>query len=320
MSIINTVIKGKQPSGTITITSNTTTNVSDYEYAVTAVPTTAPALYREFQLDNTGKLEPNTTTTHIMDFTGVTDVESYALAQAYNNNANVTGAVNMSDLTTLSGNNACYNMFALCFGLTGVGLPALTTVSGSYACSGMFSSCSNLTSISLPALTTVSGSYACTYMFYVCSNLTSISLPALTTISGSSACSNMFNGCKKLTNVSLPALTTISGSSACSNMFNGCKKLTNVSLPALTTISGSSACSNMFNGCTSLTSLSFPALTSTSFGSYTTQFNKMLNGVTGCTVHFPSNLQPVIGSWADVVAGFGGTNTTVLFDLPATES
>ena len=293
MSIINTVIKGKQPSGTITITSNTTTNVSDYEYAVTAVPTTAPALYREFQLDNTGKLEPNTTTTHIMDFTGVTDVESYALAQAYNNNANVTGAVNMSDLTTLSGNNACYNMFALCFGLTGVGLPALTTVSGSYAC---------------------------TYMFYVCSNLTSISLPALTTISGSSACSNMFNGCKKLTNVSLPALTTISGSSACSNMFNGCKKLTNVSLPALTTVSGSYACSGMFGDCTSLTSLSFPALTSTSFGSYTTQFNKMLNGVTGCTVHFPSNLQPVIGSWADVVAGFGGTNTTVLFDLPATES
>jgi hypothetical protein len=45
----------------------------------------------------------------------------------------------------------------------------------------------------------------------------------------------------------------------------------------------------------------------------------MLPGVTGCTVHFPSNLQSVIGSWADVTEGFGGTNTTVLFDLPATE-
>lgn len=25
------------------------------------------------------------------------------------------------------------------------------------------------------------------------------------------------------------------------------------------------------------------------------------------------------GAWTDVTAGFGGTNTTVLFDLPATE-
>ena len=44
----------------------------------------------------------------------------------------------------------------------------------------------------------------------------------------------------------------------------------------------------------------------------------MLRGVTGCTVHFPSNLEAVIGSWSDVTNGFGGTNTTVLFDLPAT--
>ena len=44
----------------------------------------------------------------------------------------------------------------------------------------------------------------------------------------------------------------------------------------------------------------------------------MLDGVTGCTVHFPSNIQSVIGSWASVTSGFGGTNTTVLFDLPAT--
>ena len=45
----------------------------------------------------------------------------------------------------------------------------------------------------------------------------------------------------------------------------------------------------------------------------------MLQSVTGCIVHFSSNLQSVIGSWADVTAGFGGTNTTVLFDLTATE-
>ena len=69
---------------------------------------------------------------------------------------------------------------------------------------------------------------------------------------------------------------------------------------------------------TSVSTLSFPSLKSTSFGSYTNQFAYMLKGVTGCTVHFPSNLQSVIGSWSDVTSGFGGTNTIVLFDLPAT--
>lgn len=65
---------------------------------------------------------------------------------------------------------------------------------------------------------------------------------------------------------------------------------------------------------TSLETLSFPSLTSTS----TMYFTDMLTGVTGCVVHFPSNLQSVIGSSTDVASGFGGTNTTVLFDLPAT--
>ena len=83
-------------------------------------------------------------------------------------------------------------------------------------------------------------------------------------------------------------------------------------------LGGTAATGGAFANCTSLQDLSFPALTSTSFGSRTNQFNYMLNGVTGCKVHFPSNLQSVIGSWSSVSSGFGGTNTTVLWDLPAT--
>ena len=67
-----------------------------------------------------------------------------------------------------------------------------------------------------------------------------------------------------------------------------------------------------------LQTLSFPALTSNSFGTNTDQFNSMLSNCENVTVHFPSNLQSVIGDWQDVLNGFGGTNTTVLFDLPAT--
>ena len=45
-------------------------------------------------------------------------------------------------------------------------------------------------------------------------------------------------------------------------------------------------------------------------------FTNMLYNRSGCNVHFPENLEPVINSWADVINGFGGNNTTILFDLP----
>jgi hypothetical protein len=100
--------------------------------------------------------------------------------------------------------------------------------------------------------------------------------------------------------------------------FFGCTGLTSIDLSSLTIVSGGQAMNFAFQGCSLLQTLSFPSLNSNSFGSNTNQFNNMLSGVKGCTVHFPSNLQSVIGSWTSVTSGFGGTNTTVLFDLPAT--
>lgn len=141
-------------------------------------------------------------------------------------------------------------------------------------------------------------------------------LPNLTHMEARLACENFTN----LEKVDLSNLE----SGSISRMFKGCTALTDINLSKLSNIAytyalgGSNAQGGTFSGCTSLTTLSFPSLTSTSFGSYTNQFNAMLKGVTGCTVHFPSNLQSVIGSWSSVTSGFGGTNTTVLFDLPAT--
>jgi hypothetical protein len=67
----------------------------------------------------------------------------------------------------------------------------------------------------------------------------------------------------------------------------------------------------MFGYCTSLQSLWFYALNTNSFGTVTTQFTNIVQSVTGCTIHFPMTIQATIGSWTN----FGGTNTTVLFDL-----
>lgn len=207
--------------------------------------------------------------------------------------------------------------FEDCLSLTSVDLSSLTTVSGNSAMQQAFYGCTGLTSANLSNLTTVAGDSVFLNAFSYCTNLTSINLSSLTTVSGFRALGSICTYCSSLANVDLSSLTTI-GSSALNSAFEGCTSLTSVDLSSLTTVSSSGAMGSAFQGCTKLTTLSFPALTSTSFGSYTNQFNNMLSGVTGCTVHFPSNLQSVIGSWSTVQNGFGGTNTVVAFDLPAT--
>ena len=249
----------------------------------------SPAYYIEKTKDANGKAQNGS---YLMDLSAFTDVGDYVFSGTYSRNTSITGAVAFGSLTTVSGRDGCVSMFYGCTGITSVDLSSLTTVSGYSGCQSMFSGCSGLTSFDLSSLTTVSGRDGCAYMF---------------------------QGCTGLTSVDLSSLTTISGYEGCYTMFEGCTGLTSVDLSSLATINSSYGCSNMFAGCTSLTTLSFPALTSTTLDYYKNQFNNMLRGVTGCTVHFPSNLQSVIGSLSYVTNGFGGTNTTVLFDLPATE-
>lgn len=309
--IVNTDI-----AETINITTNGEYNVARYTTANVNTPA-APAHYIEKTVDANGKM---ISTSNIMSFAGVTDIGAGEIMYAYEGNTNISGALDMSDLTSLTGNDACSVAFSGCTGLTSVDLSSLATVSGIGCCASMFSGCTGLTSIDLSSLATVSGREGLSNTFHGCTGLTSVNLSALTTISGQNGCGFLFSGCTNLASANMSGLTTISGEKACRNMFQYCSGLTSVDLSALTTLTGSQACNIMFYGCTSLTSLSFPALTSNSFGSYyTNQFNNMLQACSGVTVHFPSNLQSVIGSWSDVTNGFGGTNTTVLYDLPATE-
>ena len=197
-------------------------------------------------------------------------------------------------------------------------LPSNVKDISTYALHSAFYECAGLMSVDLSNLSTISGFGALHSAFEYCANLTSVDLSNLSTISGTDALYKTFYECTKLTSVNLSNLSTISGKGALQNAFYECASLTSVDLSNLSTISGSIALQQAFYNCTSLKELSFPALTSNSFGLNTNQFNYMLMGVTGCTVHFPSNLESVIGSWSNVTSGFGGSNTTVLFDLPAT--
>ena len=169
-------------------------------------------------------------------------------------------------------------------------------------------------SYSLPSGVTNVGGNALSYAFAGCSSLTSVDLSSLATVRGSSAFTYAFFGCDLLASVDLSSLTTVSGTDAFSYAFSR-SGLTSVDLSSLTTVSGSGAFNRAFYTCKSLRSLSFPALTASSFGSYTNQFNNMLQSCRDVTVHFPAAIQSTIGSWSSVTSGFGGTNTTVLYDL-----
>lgn len=194
----------------------------------------------------------------------------------------------------------------------------------SYVFNGCFEKNAELTSVSFPKLKVISGgvgnAFGTNSPF---PQITTTEMPALEEIN--TTYSFNFYSRSKIQTVNFPSLKKLSnygfGSySASTSAFYYCKSLTTATFPVLEDLTGSSqAFKYAFASCTSLISVSFGGLKSTSFGSKTGIFNKMLDGVTGCTVHFPSNLQSVIGSWSDVTDGFGGTNTTVLFDLPATE-
>ena len=227
----------------------------------------------------------------IIDFTGVTDISDYCLNNAYYQNDSISGVIDLSSLLRINGYFACYMAFYGCYNVTGVNMSSLTAINNSYACDSMFRS----TSVS------------------------SVNLSSLATINGTSACENMFSYCSDLSISGLASLASINGATACLRMFAYCTSIRSFTFDSLSAVSSSGVCRQMFIGCSNLASLSFPALTSSSFGAYQNQFNGMLQDVTGCTVHFPSNLQSTIGSWADVINGFDGTNTTVSFDLPATE-
>lgn len=240
--------------------------------------------YIEYSVDASGNLV--STTSRIADFTGVKYIGYCQLGGAYAGNTNVSGVVNLGDLEEINGDYGCARTFYDCTGITGINIEKLKKVYAPFGTSYMFYR-SGITSIVFDSLEEMYGTSCCQYMCAHCSNLTTAKMPKLKAF-------------------------TLNGSLTYGFAYTA---LTTMEFPSLESCASSMCLSGTFTSCSSLSSLWFYALKTTSFGSITNQFNQMLQGCTGVTVHFPMAIQATIGSWRDVTNGFGGTNTTVLFDL-----
>ena len=303
---------GITPTGTKLITANGTYDVTNYESADVQVPTTAPTYYIPKAVDANGKLVNSGS--YLIDFTNINSIGERVLQYAYKDASFTANTViDMSSVVTLE-NNACEGTFWGCSGITTVDMSSITIIP-SNGCRNMFVN-SSITSIDMGSVETVSN-MGCYAVCSGCTRLTYANLGLLRTFSASSAFEIAFDSCVSLASIDVSSVEDVNRDYVFRQAFNYCRALTMVRWSSLTEVTGRHAFIDAFSN-SRITSLFFPSLSGTGFGTITNQFQNMLSGVSGCTVHFPSNLQSVIGSWSDVQNGFGGTNTTVLFDLPAT--
>lgn len=292
----------------------------------------------------------------IPDFSNIVEVKTNGLYNAFYYNQNATGTINFSSLET-AGDNSFYFAFYGCQNITGtVDFSSLKHLKGSnyhfyytfYNCKKIeevkfnslecvgeltytygsfqnaFYNCTSLRSADFGSLETVHlAPSAFSQTFYGCTSLTDVDFSSLISVHYTqttwsiSMFTSCFSGCKSLTSIDLGSLSFIESYACLGSMFYDCTNLENVDLSSLNVVFGDYILQQTFRKCTSLTTLSFPKLIKVGLETKTTTFNNMLQDCTDVTVHFPSNLQSIIGSWSDVQAGFGGTNTTILFDLPA---
>lgn len=195
-------------------------------------------------------------------------------------------------------------------------MPATTVVNGKVQKNEM------ALSYTLPSNITDVGDYVfsdATMFRMFSSYMTNFDFSSLTAVSGYGAFSRAFTSLSAYDPVSFDFsnVVTVSGSGAFENAFayayGGTSGSYTVDFSSLAAITGSSAFNYAFYYNECIQSISFPSLSN--LGSYTNQFDDMLDGCSDVTVHFPAALQSTIGNWTSVQNGFGGTNTTVLFDL-----
>lgn len=254
-------------------------------------------------IDSNGNL--TLATGNLEDASNLKKIGAAGMYCAFHMNTGIIGKVDLSHIKTV-GINGLNTAFSYCSGITEVDLSNLDTIEGNYALQDAFYT-SGITKVNLSKLRIIKGNNAFNNCFGY-TGITELNLPNLE--EDSNGLSYVCDHCTQLVSVNLIKLKKANLRCA----FRNCSSLNQINLNSLETVATYGLVSAFEN--TALSNLSFPALKPVTRND---TFQNMLYNVTGCTVHFPSNLQSVIGNYSWVTSGFGGTNTTVLFDLPSTE-
>lgn len=310
MSIINQVVKGggTTPTGSISITSNGTYDVTDKASAVVNVPTTAPDYYIE-RLGINGKLSRSS---NIIDLTGLTSIGERGLGYAYYNILDFPRrtVANMSMIEEVfsMGLESCFQSS----NLYGLNFHSLVRIYP-YGLASVCYYAASLSSVDFTLLQRV-GDYGMSSAF-AWTRLTTISFPALETVD-SDGLSGVCQGCQQMTSAAFPSLVTAANGGFGSAFEN--TRLTSIRFPSLTT-AGDSCFEYAFANNPDLQSVYFdvidPSLCGTDvFGPYEGMY--AFENDTGITeIHFPASAQTAIEQWTGFADKWGATNATIYFDL-----
>lgn len=209
--------------------------------------------------------------------------------------------------------------------ITSVSAPDLVEIvnnaeaNGANGCSLLFYN-SDISTVSFPALKKVSGNQGM-IGFFRKTKIVNIVFPELEEVGN--FIDDLFMECNHLESVSFPKLKKLVGYKS-SNICSWTKSGIVVDFAALDTFENYSAFSCMFQS-TLNGIVYFRALKSSSFSERVNMFESLFSYCSNCTIHFPTNLDPnnpdktFDASTLSGYPNFSGTNTTVLFDLPATE-
>ena len=144
---------GITPTGTINITQNGVVDVTNFANADVNVP--VPTYYIEKTKDANGKLVNGGSS--VINLTGVTDIGNYVLYRAYESVSTITGNIDLSSLTKISGDYALTRAFYGCTGITSVDFSSLTEITGKESFYNTFNGCTGITSVNLSSLKKVTG-------------------------------------------------------------------------------------------------------------------------------------------------------------------
>jgi len=145
--------------------------------------------------------------------------------------------------------------------------------------------------------------------------LRTVNISNLTSITGYEALRGTFRSCSNLSSIDVSHIATATGLRCLHYTFGDDCGVTSLNFSSLSNCAGDSVFAEMCRYNTRMANISFPALTTNSFGNYTSQFDNMLYGVTGCTVHFPVDIKPLTINWNSFANGFGGVNTHIMYDI-----